>query len=82
MLSKFTQILEKLKNPHIVNLLGNAIMTVLNTIQAAIVFNYLSKEGMGNYIIFQSTIGLVDTFRAGLLTTAFITSYAGTSKER
>jgi len=82
MLSKFKQILEKLKNPHIVNLLGNAIMTVLNTIQAAIVFNYLSKEGMGNYIIFQSTIGLVDTFRAGLLTTAFITSYAGTSKER
>ena len=82
MLFKLKQIFEKLKNPHIVNLVGNAIMTVLNTIQAAIIFNYLSKEGMGNYIIFQSTIGLVDTFRAGLLTTAFITSYAGTSKER
>jgi len=82
MLFKIKQILEKLKNPHIVNLLGNAIMTVLNTVQVAVVINYLSKEIMGNYIIFQSTIGLVDTFRAGLLTTAFITSYAGTSKER
>jgi O-antigen/teichoic acid export membrane protein len=82
MLSKIKQIFEKLKNPHIVNLVGNAVMSVLNTVQVAILLNYISKEVMGVWFFFQATVGLVDTFRAGLLTTAFITSYAGTTKER
>ncbi|MDT3401653.1 lipopolysaccharide biosynthesis protein [Mucilaginibacter terrae] len=82
MLDKIKQILEKLKNPHIVNLVGNAIMSVLNMVQVAILFNYLPKDKMGVWFFFQGTIGLVDTFRAGLITTAFITSYAGTSKDR
>ncbi|WP_345952378.1 oligosaccharide flippase family protein [Mucilaginibacter sp. PAMB04168] len=82
MLAKLKPILEKLKNPHIVNLIGTAIMQVLNLIQIAILFNYLSIETMGVWFFFQGTIGLVDTLRAGLITTAFITSYSGTTKER
>jgi O-antigen/teichoic acid export membrane protein len=82
MLSKLKQILEKLKNPHIVNLIGNAVMSVLNMVQIAILFRYLSMDKMGVWFFFQGTIGLVDTFRAGLLSTAFITSYSGTTKER
>lgn len=82
MLSKFKQILEKLKNPHIVNLIGTGIMSVLNMIQLAIVYRYLSADKMGVWFFFQGTVGLVDTFRAGLISTAFVTSYAGSTKER
>jgi len=82
MLSKIKQIIEKLKNPHIVNLIGNAVMSVLNMVQVAILFNYLPKEKMGIWFFFQGTISLIDTFRAGLITTAFITSYSGTEKQR
>ncbi|WP_345951920.1 oligosaccharide flippase family protein [Mucilaginibacter sp. PAMB04274] len=82
MLAKLKPILKKLKNPHIVNLIGTAIMQVLNLVQIAILFNYLSIETMGVWFFFQGTIGLVDTLRAGLITTAFITSYSGTTKER
>ena len=76
------QALEKLRNPHTINLLGNGIMSVLSMLQVAILFNYLSIDHMGIWFFFQGTIGLVDTFRAGLISTAFITSYAGTTKER
>ncbi|WP_342644862.1 oligosaccharide flippase family protein [Mucilaginibacter sp. CSA2-8R] len=82
MLAKIKQILDKLRNPHIINLVGNAVMSVLNMVLVAVLFNYLKVDEMGVWFFFQGTVGLVDTFRAGLLTTAFITSYAGTAKER
>jgi len=82
MLAKIKQIFNKLRNPHIINLVGNAVMSVLNMVQVAVLFNYLKVDEMGVWFFFQGTIGLADTFRSGLLTTAFITSYAGTSKER
>jgi len=82
MLSKIKQITEKLKNPHIVNLIGTAVTQVLNMVQIAILFRYMSIDKMGAWFFFQGTVGLVDTFRAGLLSTAFVTSYAGTTKER
>lgn len=82
MLTKLKQILEKLKNPHIVNLIGTAVMAVLNMVQLAVVYRYLSPDKMGVWLFFQGTVGLVDTFRAGLISTAFVTSYAGTTKER
>ncbi len=82
MFAKLKPILQKLKNPHIVNLIGNAVMSVLNTLQVAVLLNYLPMDKMGIWFFFQATIGLIDTFRAGLITTAFITSYAGTTKER
>ena len=72
----------KLNNPHSINMIGNAIMSVLNMLQVAILFNYLSITQMGIWFFFQATIGLVDTLRAGLISTAFITSYAGTVESR
>ncbi|MCJ8210410.1 oligosaccharide flippase family protein [Mucilaginibacter sp. RS28] len=78
----FKQIIDKLRNPHIVNLIGNAVMSVLNMVLIAIFFRYLSMDEMGIWFFFQGTIGLIDTFRAGLITTAFITSYAGNTEER
>ncbi|QQL51016.1 lipopolysaccharide biosynthesis protein [Mucilaginibacter ginkgonis] len=78
----FKAVLQKLRNPHFINLVGNAIMSLLNMIQVAILFNYLSMPDMGIWFFFQGTISLVDTSRAGFLSTAFITSYAGTTKER
>ncbi|RYE36921.1 MAG: lipopolysaccharide biosynthesis protein [Sphingobacteriaceae bacterium] len=78
----FKQLLLKLKNPHILNLIGNAIMSLLNMVQVAILFHYLTMSMMGILFFFQGTITLVDTFRSGLLSTAFVTSYAGTSKQR
>jgi O-antigen/teichoic acid export membrane protein len=78
----FKQILIKLKTPHTTNLIGNAVMSLLNMLQVAILFNYLSMENMGVWFFFQGTIALVDTFRSGLISTAFIVSYSGTTKER
>lgn len=76
------QFLYKLKNPHWVNLVGNAIMSLLNMLQVAILFNYLSMDNMGVWFFFQGTIALVDTFRSGLISTAFIVSYSGAKTDR
>jgi O-antigen/teichoic acid export membrane protein len=82
MLLKIKQIIDKLRNPHIVNLIGTAVTQILNLVQITILFRYTTPEKMGAWFFFQGTVGLVDTFRSGLLSTAFITSYAGTTKER
>jgi O-antigen/teichoic acid export membrane protein len=82
MLSKLKAIIQKLKNPHLINLVGNAIMSVFGLVQMSLLSNSLEKETLGIWAFFQGTFGLVDTFRSGFLTTAFITSYAGSTKER
>jgi O-antigen/teichoic acid export membrane protein len=82
MLFKLKLIFQKLKNPHIINLISIGVMALLGFVQAAILTNYLSIKVMGVWYLYQGTIGLIDVFRSGLLTTALITSYTGTSKER
>ncbi|CAN5275343.1 hypothetical protein BH11BAC6_BH11BAC6_16050 [soil metagenome] len=73
---------EKLKNKHFLSLAGNGIMSVLGMVTMALLYRVLSLSDIGVWVFFQSTVLLVDTFRSGFLTTAFIKFYAGASKER
>jgi O-antigen/teichoic acid export membrane protein len=77
-----SQLLTKLKNKHFLSLAGNAIMSVFGLLIAATLYRSLSVAELGKWVFFQSTVLLVDTFRSGFLTTAFIKFYAGAEKER
>lgn len=74
--------LVKLRNKHFLSLAGNGIMSILGMITLALLYHSLSVAEIGVWIFFQSTLLLVDTFRSGFLTTAFIKFYAGSAKER
>jgi len=74
--------LEKLKNKHFLSLAGNGIMSVLGMVTMALLYRALSLSDIGVWLLFQSTVLLVDTLCSGFLTTAFIKFYAGSSKQR
>ena len=78
----FSNIRDKIKNKHFLSLAGNGIMSVLGMITIALLYRALSISDIGIWVFFQSTFLLVDTFRSGFLTTAFIKFYAGASKQR
>lgn len=78
----FKKLLIKLRNKHFLSLAGNGIMSVLGMITVALLYHSLPVAEIGIWIFFQSTLLLVDTFRSGFLTTAFIKFYAGSSPER
>lgn len=76
------QLISKLKNKHFLSLAGNAIMSVFGLVLMALLYRSLSVTELGIWIFFQSTVLLIDTFRSGFLTTAFIKFYAGTETKR
>jgi O-antigen/teichoic acid export membrane protein len=76
------QLLQKLKNKHFLSLAGNGIMSVLGMLNMIILYRALPVESIGMWVFFLSILLLVDTFRSGFLTTAFIKFYAGASPER
>lgn len=71
-----------MKNKHFLSLAGNAIMSLFGLLLIAVLYRSLSVAELGMWIFFQSTVLLIDTFRSGFLTTAFIKFYAGTEKKR
>ncbi len=75
-------IFSKLSNKHFLSLAGNAVMSVLGMITIAILYRALSVSDIGVWVFFQSTLLLVDTFRSGFLTTAFIKYYSGAQEEK
>ncbi len=75
-------LLAKLKNKHFLSLAGNAVMSVLGMITVAVLYRALSVMDIGIWVFFQSTLLLVDTFRSGFITTAFIKFYAGASEQK
>ncbi|MCC8407403.1 oligosaccharide flippase family protein [Mucilaginibacter sp. UR6-1] len=79
MLSK---LLALIKNKHFLSLAGNIIMSGLGMLTTAIIYRSLTLAEVGIWVIFQTTILFVDTFRSGFLTTAFIKFYAGATPER
>lgn len=78
------QLISKLKNKHFLSLAGNAIMSVFGLVLMALLYRAFADNmpELGTWIFFQSTILLIDTFRSGFLTTAFIKFYAGTEPGR
>jgi len=75
-------LLQKLQNKHFLSLAGNGIMSVLGMLNMIILYRALPVASIGMWVFFLSILLLVDTFRSGFLTTAFIKFYAGASPER
>jgi len=79
MLSKITAVV---KNKYFLSLTGNVIMSGLGMLTMAIIYRSLPINDVGVWVLFQTTLLLVDTFRSGFLTTAFIKFYAGSTPSR
>ncbi|QRQ99573.1 lipopolysaccharide biosynthesis protein [Dyadobacter sandarakinus] len=75
-------LLQKLRNKHFLSLAGNGIMSVLGMLNMIILYRALPVASIGMWVFFLSILLLVDTFRSGFLTTAFIKFYAGATEER
>ena len=75
-------VLSSLKNIHFQSLLGNGVMAVFGMITTAMLFHVLSVYDAGVYFFFMMLYSFIDTVKAGFLTNAFITFYAGTTRER
>jgi len=76
------QLLQKLRNKHFLSLAGNGIMSVLGMLNMIILYRALPVASIGMWVFFLSILLLVDTFRSGFLTTAFIKFYAGANEAR
>lgn len=78
----FRKVYNLIHNKYILSLAGNVIMSGLGLITMTLIYRSLSKTEAGTWVFFQSILLLVDTFRSGFLTTAFIKFYAGSGEER
>ena len=75
-------IFTKLNNKYILSLAGNGIMSGVGMITAIILLRALSLDEMGVWILFFTIFLLLDTFRSGFLTVAFIKFYSGAETEK
>ncbi|MFT3933056.1 MAG: lipopolysaccharide biosynthesis protein [Chitinophagaceae bacterium] len=74
---------KKLNNKHFFSLAGNVIMSGLSLVVMGLLYRCLpTAADMGNWVFFQTVFVLVDMFRTGFLSMAFVKFYAGTQKER
>ncbi|MGI4738389.1 MAG: lipopolysaccharide biosynthesis protein [Janthinobacterium lividum] len=71
-----------LRNPHLLSMAGNLAVSGLGIVSVGLLFRALSVRDIGVWVLFSSTIGLADAFRAGFLTTAFVRARAGASPAR
>lgn len=76
------QLKEKLRNKHFLSLVGNGTMSLLSMATVAILCRVVSIEVFGVWVFLQSIIVLIDTFRSGFITTAFIKFYSGVADEK
>ncbi|MDQ4140959.1 MAG: lipopolysaccharide biosynthesis protein [Bacteroidota bacterium] len=67
---------------HFLSLLGNGSMSAINMITVALLFRSLPIADNGVWIFYQTATLFIDTFRHGILNTAFIKFYAGAAKSR
>jgi O-antigen/teichoic acid export membrane protein len=70
------------QNRHFQSFTGNGVMAVFSILTYSILFRFLSEADMGNWVFFQFSFLLLDTFRTGLLQTALIKFYAGADEMR
>jgi O-antigen/teichoic acid export membrane protein len=76
------KVINVIRNKYILSLAGNVIMSGLGLITMTLIYRALSRNEAGTWVFFQSILLLIDTFRSGFLTTAFIKFYSGADKER
>ncbi|MNK40400.1 Polysaccharide biosynthesis protein [compost metagenome] len=70
------------RSKHILSLASNGTNAVIGMVTISLLFRNLSQEDMGNWGFFLTILLLVDTFRSGFLSTAFVKFYAGSTEER
>ena len=70
------------RNRHFLSLAGNGVMAVFSVLTYSILYRFLTEADMGNWIFFQFSFLLLDTFRTGLLQTALIKFYSGADEVR
>jgi len=76
------KVITLIKNKHFLSLAGNVIMSGLALVTMVLIYHALSLTDAGVWVFFYSVLILVDTFRSGFLTTAFIKFYAGATPGR
>ncbi|TGE28668.1 lipopolysaccharide biosynthesis protein [Hymenobacter metallicola] len=69
-------------NRHVLSLAGNGVMAVFSVLTYSLLYRFLAPADMGNWVFFQFSFLLLDTFRTGLLQTALIKFYAGADEAR
>jgi len=78
----FKNLKEKIQNKHFLSLSGNGIMSILGMVTYGLLSHSLSLKEMGIWVFFTTGYLLMETFRSGFLTTAFIKFHAGAEKDR
>jgi O-antigen/teichoic acid export membrane protein len=76
------KVIDLIKNKHFLSLAGNIIMSGLGLVTMIILYHALSVNNVGIWVFFQTILLLVETFRSGFITTAFIKFYAGATPQR
>ncbi|MGI4738996.1 MAG: lipopolysaccharide biosynthesis protein [Janthinobacterium lividum] len=64
------------------SLTGNVVMAGLSVLSSSLIFRSLHLQEVGMWILFTTMLGLLDSIRAGFLTTAFIRAYSGATPAR
>lgn len=82
MKSKLTFLFNIVKSKYILALTSNGVNAIIGMVTLSVLFRFLSQEDMGNWGFFLTILLLVDTFRSGFLTTAFVKFYSGSTDAR
>nr|WP_199082925.1 hypothetical protein [Pedobacter sp. ASV19] len=77
-----SSIKSKIQNKHFLSLTGNGIMSILGMVTYSLLYHSLTLSKMGIWVFFTTGFSLLDTFRSGFLTTAFIKFYSGSEEMR
>jgi len=74
--------LSSLKNKHVLALIGNFVISGFSFLTIGVLARTMTKDDLGIWFFFLMIYGLADAIRNGLLTTATVKFYAGTTPER
>lgn len=75
-------LIKRLNNPHVWSISANGLTAVINMLTIAVLYRALPMADIGVWIFFQTFVLFTDTFRWGLLNTAFVKFYAGVDAHR
>ena len=70
------------KNSHFQSLLGTGFNSFIGFVIYAMIFRAIPIVDVGYYVLFTIVLNLIDTVKAGFLTTAFVNFFAGVDEHR
>ena len=77
------QLLSKFNNKHFFSVAGNVAMSLFALVTVSLILRFMSSAGdMDSWFLYLTVFGLMETGRAGFLTTATVKFYSGTDKQR